>query len=214
MEKAKMWLGLLLLCAVLAGTIAGIGSCSQTTWQAPPVIAITYGGIPEWCWTQPDDMMEHADLVVQGTYLGEAEGGKPYPMTTIPTGYGSLSVSRVLKGSCGDTVNFYYTGGSIYKKEAIETAEREGLDRELHQIYPRLESTDPRAHVIVVAGKGEMLVHPEAGKEYLVFLSYEPNTFQDYMLMCAHYGLREINQEGQAYDYRTGNYETLAMLEE
>lgn len=202
MKHKREWLGLLAICVLLAGVVGGTAAYSILLPPPEPPKVVEVGiGLPgiDSIYRSPLERYEHCDLVVRGVYQGE-DKGKPYPAGgdgTFPTAYGRLAVNEVLKGECDDIINFYYNGGEIYAKEAIETAEREGVDREKFNIFPDLDSTDPEANVIYRAEKGnEYFFEPVVGKEYILYLNYEEKLFQGYCLQHVGPAVRQWTASG------------------
>lgn len=189
----KTVLAFLLPALVVVSAVAGV-----LIWRAGQEPQVVEVGFPSGlrATTDPAKMMSLCDLTVVGTYLGEDPDGKPYPGEAhCPVACGMLAVDQVLKGSCEETISFYYYGGELYIKEAIEYAEREGADRKKKQIFEWLDKDDPEANVIL-RGVGEQYVTPQVGKRYLLFLSYEPNVFEGYFVQGDMYGFRLVNEDG------------------
>ena len=162
--------------------------------------------------TDPTEMMEYVELVVVGEYLGEYKEKKPYPSGGFPVTAGVLSVDTVLKGTWeGKNLPFYFLGGEIYIPEAIEFAEREGVDRKQYQIFPWYEKDDPEANIILRA-VGEEYVKPKEGQKYVLFLFYD-DLRHAYFVSADRYGFRTLNDETLLYNPDTGEYEEWEPLQ-
>ena len=187
------------------GVLVAVGFFSYMKWfEEQPEIIEAHLGEGEYIAVELDDMMEHADLVVRGTYLGETDG-RPQIVFGMPLSYGQLEVAQILKGSCDDILTFSYLGGEVNLRDVLN--EMEKRESWPDSWFKSLKSSDPKNNRIYRAVDGPHIVHPKVGKEYLVFLVY--NKTESYMLCSDVYSFREINEDGQVYNPITKNYDTI-----
>lgn len=150
-------------------------------------------------------MMKSVDVVVEGTYDGTVstyvtEIGQ---IVTV----GKLSNLTFLKGSGPDNINISFYGGAITVSQYMEMvsstqSSKHGFDKLTK------EEADER---YIGTPIYEYSANPQEGMKYLVLLSYDAS-IDEYFVACDGYGLREINNEGKAWNIDTSKYEDIPEI--
>ena len=156
----------------------------------------------------PEDLYEDGDLVIKGIYNGD-ESYYVHPDLGLPQTIGTVTVTELLKGACGDTVKISFRGGEIPMLESLKI-QHDHLSEE------ELLAANPGAENQMMKWKGidpPDTVDAREGQAYIFFLFQ--NEAQDcYGVGAQAYGMRPLNDKGQALNPDTGEYETLLFLTE
>ena len=207
MKRVSCILGIVLLLGVAVGLLVHFSSENGPS-QSTKIVERKWPA-SDYAPVDLRSMTARNQLVVIGTYLGKAEGGYSLSFAWNAVTYARLSVDQVIKGECGDELNFYYFGGEYYIRDVIRKAEQLGLDRNRFSFWPEISADDEEADVIVRCYEDEHYIKPEIGKKYLFFFTYQDLLLDGWLVDADMYGCREINERGQVYNPVTGNYDTI-----
>lgn len=153
--------------------------------------------------TDPESLFEAADVVIEGIF-GNV-------ISTYATEDGRIiSVGRIhdiniMKGEkyiTGEDLKISYYGGimsiSEYKEQIYSTIS-------LKRGYDKLTKEEADKQYIGYS-KDKCYVNPKQGSKYLIFLSYNKED-GEYFVLCDGYGMREINNEGKVWNIDSSEYE-------
>lgn len=159
----------------------------------------------DYVWTSEKDLFENSDVVLIGNYKD-----------TINTHYersrfittGCIDIERIIKGSVdSNNISIDYYGGKMSVSEFISVT-----GKNVAKQYISDDLSDP---IVTERYIGELTtgasVNAQTSHKYLIFLSYDPNTSQ-YFVMADGYGMRKINDEGKAWDIDSQSYVDIEIL--
>lgn len=159
--------------------------------------------------TDINSMYSFADVVVKATYTERVSIGIkhniPIPITT-----GKVEIKDVLKGEINDSVTeINYYGGYVtvwdyVNKMGREVSEKCGLNN--------ISKEEAMKRYIGIEFN-ERSVKASVNKQYLLFLSYDDNT-KEYFVLCDGYGMRELNNMGEAWNIDLSDYESIKKMED
>ena len=198
--------GKLILCIGLVLVLAAGGILAYPHIFPEPVEVIEVDVHADYAHIFPEDLYENADLVITGIYEGD-EDMYAHPGTGFPRTKGTVKVTQILKGSCGDTVVVAYKGGEIPMVESLMVGESMSEEEVLKQ-YPEAKN-----QVLRMTNAADDRVKAVVGQEYILFLYYN-SELEVYNAGAQAYSMRPLNDKGQALNPDTKNYETLRILEE
>lgn len=199
--------GKLLICVALILLMTAGGVSAYPHLFPEPLEVIEVDVHADIVYSKPDELYEHCALVVVGVYEGD-DASYAHPGTGFPRTRGTVKVTQVLKGSCEDMVSVTYRGGEIPMVESLMVQESLSKEEILKQ-YP-----DVRNQIMRTTNTEPDRVKAEAGQKYLFFLSESLVSTGLYNVNAEAYGMRPLNDKGQALNPDTQNYETLDILEE
>lgn len=198
--------GKLILCIGLVLILAAGGILAYPHIFPEPVEVIEVDVHADYAIIFPEDLYENADLVITGIYQGDQESHANIH-TGFPHTKGTVTVTQVLKGSCGDTIVVDYRGGEIPMVESLMVGESMSEEEVLKQ-YPEAKN-----QIMRMTNAADDRVKAVKGQEYILFLYYN-SELEVYHAGAQAYSMRPLNDKGQALNPDTKNYETLHILEE
>lgn len=150
MKKRMKWI--LAVCVVLALVVGGVIAYPHIFSEPAEIIDVKIS--PDYVYVTPDDLLEHSDLVVVGTYNGD-EGCYANPATGFPRTYGSVTVDEIIKGSCESAITITFSGGEIPMKEHLEVLESITKDAGKDESMPGSTDKEVQNQVLRVAKSEE-----------------------------------------------------------
>lgn len=154
-----------------------------------------------------ESLLENANLVVIGEYLGTDSTTVTETMQFISEG--RVKVTEVRKGEaeCGETLPISFYGGTVPVAQIVNQVPAERLEK-----YGWLDMTkDEQQRFVVTYSSSLASADLEAGETYLLFLG--ENEYGNFV-MCDTYGARKINRDGKAYNPGTRLYEEIPVLQQ
>ena len=196
----------LVLCIGLVLVLAAGGFFAYPHLFKKPVEVIEMDVHADYANIYPEDLYERSDLVITGIYEGDEDTYADI-WTGFPHTKGTVTVTQVLKGSCGDTVVIGYRGGEIPMLESLMVQESLSEEEVLKQ------NQEVKNQVLRLTNAADDRVKAVAGQEYIFFLLYD-SSLDLYNTGSQAYSMRPLNDKDQALNPNAQNYETLHIMEE
>lgn len=194
---------LLLLLVLLVGGL--VWFCGGTTFPMSAQM--------DYAYIFPQDLYEHARLVVVGQYVGD-ERTRGEEGTGTPETIGKVQIETVYKGEAkaGDTIPIRFTGGTISLREYVSKRPEEAAEK---QGFSGISGTLAMARLgNKVTVDFDTAVDARPQQDYLMFFSYDEKEGV-YQVLSDAYGMRPLDENGKAYDPYSKAYQVLpAFLKE
>ena len=155
-------------------------------------------------------LFSEADAVIVGKYVSRyIETNEMYV-----TGEGQIisrrkvMVKDILKsnGEIKDSeIEIEYYGGAVSVSEFVRQVGKESEIVKKYGFDSLTEEEADRSYVGIESGLGT-----QWNSDYLMFLSYDESTGV-YFVLCDGYGMRQLNENGEAFNIDTGEYEEIVV---